>query len=38
MSLNSGLKCAAAIGADYPFEGNVEARKDFDRLGTLMGI
>lgn len=38
MSLNSGMKCAAAIGAAYPFEGNVEARQDFDRLGTLMGI
>eukprot|EP00040_Diaphanoeca_grandis_P034197 m.210907 g.210907 ORF g.210907 m.210907 type:complete len:759 (-) comp33095_c0_seq1:211-2487(-) len=38
MSLLSGIVCAHAIGADYPFEGNVEAKKDFFRLRSLMGI
>ena len=38
MSLLSGIVCAHAIGAAYPFEGNVEAKKDFQRLRSLMGI
>jgi len=38
MSLLSGIVCAHAIGAEYPFEGNVEAKKDFFRLRSLMGI
>ena len=38
MSLLSGIVCAHAIGADYPFEGNVEAKKDFNRLRDLMGV
>ena len=38
MSFLSGVVCAHAIGADYPFEGNVEAKKDFNRLRDLMGI
>jgi len=38
MSLLSGIVCAHAIGAEYPFEGNKEAKKDFNRLRDLMGI
>lgn len=38
MSLLSGIVCAHAIGAEYPFEGNVEAKRDFGRLRDLMGI
>lgn len=38
MSLLSGLVCAHAVGARYPFEENREARKDFDRLRDLMGV
>jgi predicted NAD/FAD-binding protein len=38
MSLLSGIVCAHAIGAQYPFESNPEARKDFHRLRDLMGI
>ena len=39
MSLNSGLNCARAIGAAYPFEGqDAEAELDFFRLGSLMGL
>jgi predicted NAD/FAD-binding protein/cytochrome b involved in lipid metabolism len=38
MSLLSGLVCAHAIGAKYPFEGDVEAKKDFNRLRDLMGF
>ena len=38
MSLLSGIVCAHAIGAAYPFEGNAEAKKDFQRLRSLMGI
>jgi hypothetical protein len=38
MSLLSGIVCAHAIGADYPFEENVEAKKDFNRLRDLMGV
>lgn len=38
MSLLSGIVCAHAIGAAYPFEGNKEAKKDFNRLRDLMGI
>lgn len=38
MSLLSGIICAHAIGAKYPFEGNTEAKKDFSRLRDLMGI
>lgn len=38
MSLNSGLNCAKSIGAEYPFEDNTEARKDFYRLRSLMGL
>lgn len=38
MSLLSGIICAHAIGAKYPFQGNKEARKDFSRLRDLMGI
>jgi len=38
MSFLSGLVCAHAIGAKYPFEKNVEAKKDFHRLRDLMGI
>jgi hypothetical protein len=38
MSLLSGIVCAHAIGAEYPFEGNAEAKKDFGRLRDLMGI
>ena len=34
----SGIVAAHAIGAQYPFEGNVEAKKDFQRLRSLMGI
>ena len=38
MSLLSGIVCAHAIGAKYPFESNTEAKKDFARLRDLMGI
>lgn len=38
MSFLSGLACAHAIGARYPFEGDSEAHKDFHRLRDLMGI
>ncbi|KAL7535031.1 hypothetical protein ACHAXR_008423 [Thalassiosira sp. AJA248-18] len=38
MSFLSGLACAHAIGAKYPFEKNGEAKKDFHRLRDLMGI
>jgi len=38
MSFLSGLVCAHAIGAKYPFEVNGEAKKDFHRLRDLMGI
>jgi predicted NAD/FAD-binding protein len=38
MSLLSGIICAHAVGAKYPFEENVEAKKDFHRLRDLMGI
>lgn len=38
MSLLSGIVCAHAIGADYPFEDNKEAKKDFNRLRDLMGV
>jgi cytochrome b involved in lipid metabolism len=38
MSLLSGLICALAIGARYPFEGNREAKKDLERLRDLMGF
>lgn len=38
MSFLSGLVCAHAIGARYPFAGNGEARKDFGRLRDLMGF
>ena len=38
MSFLSGLVCAHAIGAKYPFEDNGEAKKDFHRLRDLMGI
>lgn len=37
MSLLSGIVCAHAIGAKYPFE-DKEAKKDFHRLRDLMGI
>ena len=38
MSFLSGLVCAHAIGAKYPFEKDGEAKKDFHRLRDLMGI
>lgn len=38
MSFLSGVACAHAIGADYPFEDNKEAKKDLERLRSLMGI
>lgn len=38
MSLLSGFICAHACGAEYPFSGNIEARKDFFRLRGHMGI
>lgn len=38
MSFLSGLICAHAIGAKYPFESEGEARKDFGRMRDLMGI
>jgi len=38
MSLLSGMACAHAIGAKYLFEGNKEAKKDFHRLRSLMGV
>ena len=38
MSLLSGMCCAHAIGADYPFEGNSDAKRDFRRLQALMGL
>merc|ERR1719253_463736 len=38
MSFLSGLVCAHAIGARYPFEENGEAKKDFHRMRDLMGI
>jgi len=38
MSLLSGFIAAHAVGAPYPFPGNREARKDFDRLRDLMGV
>ena len=38
MSLLSGIICAHAIGAKYPFEENKEAKKDFSRLRDLMGV
>jgi len=38
MSFLSGLVCAHAVGAKYPFEHKREAKKDFNRLRDLMGI
>ena len=38
MSLLSGIVCAHAIGAEYPFPDNKEAKNDFNRLRDLMGI
>ncbi|KAL7478071.1 hypothetical protein ACHAW6_003857 [Cyclotella cf. meneghiniana] len=38
MSFLSGLVCAHAIGARYPFESEVEAKKDFHRMRDLMGF
>jgi predicted NAD/FAD-binding protein/cytochrome b involved in lipid metabolism len=38
MSFLSGLVCAHAIGAKYPFEQDVEAKKDFGRMRDLMGF
>ena len=38
MSFLSGLLCAHAIGAKYPFPENAEAEKDFHRLNDLMGV
>lgn len=38
MSLLSGLICAHAVGARYPFEADKEAKKDFYRLKDLMGV
>ena len=38
MSLLSGIVCAHACGAQYPFEGNADAKKDFYRLRSLMGV
>jgi len=38
MSLLSGMLCAHAIGAKYPFPDEPEARKDFHRLNDLMGV
>jgi len=38
MSFLSGLVCAHAIGAKYPFEQDVEAKKDFGRMRYLMGF
>lgn len=38
MSLLSGFICAHAIGADYPFPNESEAKKDFNRMRDLMGI
>lgn len=38
MSLLSGIVCAHACGAEYPFEGNADAKKDFFRLRALMGV
>jgi len=38
MSLLSGMLCAYAIGAPYPFPEDTEARKDFHRLNDLMGV
>ena len=32
MSLLSGIVCATAIGAKYPFEGNKSAKKDYEML------
>jgi len=36
LSLLSGLVVAEAIGADYPFAADAEARADFERLRRLM--
>lgn len=38
MSFLSGIICAHAVGAAYPFAHKSEARKDFGRLRDLMGI
>lgn len=38
MSLLSGIVCAHAVGAKYPFDKNTEAKKDFHRLRDWMGI
>lgn len=38
LSLLSGFCAAHAVGASYPFPGNVEAEKDFHRLRNLMGL
>lgn len=38
LSLLSGFVVAHALGADYPFPDDKEARKDFDRLRVLMGL
>lgn len=38
MSLLSGFVCAHAIGAEYPFPHEVDAKKDFHRLNDLMGV
>jgi predicted NAD/FAD-binding protein/cytochrome b involved in lipid metabolism len=38
MSFLSGLVCANAIGAKYPFAHDVEAKKDFGRMRDLMGF
>ena len=38
MSLLSGMLCAHAIGAPYPFDPSTDALKDFVRLNGLMGV
>lgn len=38
MSLLSGMLCAHAVGAPYPFPEAPEAKKDFHRLNDLMGV
>jgi hypothetical protein len=38
MSLLSGIVAAHAIGAAYPFPDAAQAKKDFYRLRSLMGL
>jgi predicted NAD/FAD-binding protein len=38
LSFISGLAAAECLGATYPFDDNREAKADFERLKTIMGL